>query len=116
MKITDLHPTVREALALHESFRWLSFIPDDIYVRPTVDKLFVVVRRGGKEFNAEAGALDMPINTFVTKWREAADWWNGEALEREREEIFRGSKVHAASVSFVTALLDHGFNIKRSDA
>jgi len=112
----DLHPAIREALALHESFRTLSFSPDDIYFRPLADKVVVTIRRGGKEFNAEAGKHNLAIPELCRQWSAAATWWNKEATNDERMEIFHSSKAWAGKVGLVTALIDHGFNLRRADA
>jgi hypothetical protein len=116
MTITDLHPTIREALALHESFRRLNFTPDEIYLRPRTDDAHVTVKRGALEFNAFAGKHDMTVPELIRKWAVSTEWWNSVATHKEQDEIFRGSKVYANSMDFVASVVAKGFSVRKWDA
>jgi len=110
--IDDLHPTLREALALHESFRRLNFIPDEIYLLPRAKDVHVTVKRGTLQFNAFAGVHELTIPELVRKWTLSTKWWNETATNDEQQQIFRDSKVFREKVAFVAAVIAKGFNVR----
>ena len=116
MTITDLHPTLREALALHESFRRLNFTPDEIYLMPRTGDVHVTVKRGALQFNAFAGRHDLTVPELIRKWAMSTEWWNSVATHEEQDGIFRGSRVFADSAGFVAAVVAKGFSVRKWDA
>lgn len=116
MTIDDLHPTLREALALHESFRRLNFTPGEIYLRPRTNDVHVTVKRRGLEFNAFAGTHGLTVPELIRKWALASAWWNDTATHAEQDSIFRDSKVFANSVGFVASIVAKGFTVRKWDA
>ena len=116
MTIDDLHPTIWEALALHESFRRLNFTPDEIYLLPRVGDVHVTVKRGQLQFNAFAGKHDLTVPELIRKWARATEWWNKTATHAEQDAIFRTSNVFADSVSFCASVVAKGFNVRKWDA
>ena len=116
MTINDLHPTIREALALHESFRRLNFTPDEIYLLPRTGDVHVTVKRGTLQFNAFAGRHELTVFELIRKWAAATEWWNTTATNTEQDTIFRGSKVFASSVDFVASVVTKGFSVRKWDA
>lgn len=116
MRAADLHPTLHEALALHESFRRLNFTPDEIYLMPRTGDVHVTVKRSALQFNAFAGRHDLAVPELIRKWAMSTEWWNQTATHEEQDAIFRGSKVFANSVSFVASIVAKGFNVRKWDA
>ena len=110
------HPIIREALAAHEVFRKLGFTPDEIFIRPRPDELFVTVRRSGLEFNFTLGKHDFgDVNTVIALWVAATEWWNM-GPEAERTEMYERSETRKTVVPLIVALKAKGFAIHRSDA
>jgi hypothetical protein len=109
------HPIIREALAAHEVFRKLGFMPDEIFIRPRPNELFVTVQRAGKEFNLSLGAHDLDMVAVIKQWADATAWWNT-GDNGERQELFDRSEVRKNVVPIIVSLTDKGFAIKRSDA
>lgn len=107
-------PILREALAAHEIFRKLGFSADDIYIRPKPDRLFMTVIRGA-EFNYDLGEHDVEVNSLISQWAAAAQWWNT-GDEADRAELLNTSKIRREVVPLIAALHAKGFSVKRSDA
>jgi hypothetical protein len=116
MKLADLNPTFREALALHMIFGRLGFAPADIYVHVQNAKMFVIVKRDGKQFNAEVGEYDHGLGVFIPAWKKTTAWFNTTSQEL-RTEIMDSSKARLDVVGLVGALLVHGFSsLRKYDA
>jgi hypothetical protein len=114
----DLNPTIRSALALHEGMRRLGFAPADIYLRTVeaMGKVAVTVIRGGREANILAGPLNLPVPAFLEEWTIATKWWNEEATEAQRSEIWQGSSALRGGLSIIIQLQRAGFAVHRPDA
>lgn len=110
------HKIICEALAAHEVFRRLGFTPDEIFIHPHSDELFVVVKRAALMFSLTLGKHDInDVNSVIEKWTAAADWWNT-GPEPERRELFDRSEVRKNVVMIIAAMQAKGFAVHRSDA
>lgn len=121
MKLTDLHPTIQEALALHEAFRRLKFPADDIFVivgnAPEGPALFVQARRHGCEFTATAGLYEPPPD-FAERWAKVTAAWNGDGktMTLDHKTIWEGSNVKRRVFDFVMAMYAKGMLPSQSAA
>lgn len=114
MRLVDVPPILKEALAVHEAFRRLAFTPDEIFISPSKEKVHVMVIRGAHRFAVCVGENTIPLVQFEDVWMAATSAWNtGVALEQRA--IFENSLVRRDAVGLVMALIDKGFSI-RSDA
>lgn len=110
-----LSPIVREAIAAHGMLTKLGFSNDDLFLRPTNDRLFVTIRRSGKEFNLAVGKHTMDVHRIVAEWTTACAWWNA-LPQDDRAEFVDASMVRRELVQIVAALQLKGFALNRSDA
>ena len=96
-----------EALAVREAFRKLNFTEDEIYLRPQRDRLYVSVRRHGKEFHFDVGEHRLDIPELVRLLREADDWFDAD--DTHRVAAYEASEVRKNIPSLMTALKRKGF-------
>jgi hypothetical protein len=111
MKLADIPPLLKEALAVHEAFRKLAFTPDEIFIHPSTTKLRVVVIRGDNRFAVDVGVNTIPMAEFERTWGEAVEAWNT-GKDFEQKAIWENSAVRRDAVGFVVALLDKGFAVR----
>ena len=108
-----LHPAIKEALAVHEAYRRLHFTADEIFV--VLDKqrqLFVMVRRGGREFHTLVGVdFQATADTLRAHWEQACHAWNVTMTEAERQAIYSASRISKTAAPFVAAIVAKGFSI-----
>lgn len=106
----DLHPSFRNALALHEGFRRLKFTPDEIFLCPMDGEIGVTVRRGDRRANFLAGPWNA-ADEIMGPWGAAVSWWNNEATREDRIEVWDSSHAVKGGVWIIlelsrTGLLD----------
>ena len=100
-----------DALAAHEGFRRLGFESKDIYLVLQDGRVFVMLRKDGKEFTWALGPLPdgMDNNECRTLWEEAVCGWNGEWSDERRWEIWESGPMPGNSIAFLEALKRKGF-------
>lgn len=107
-----LHPAIREALAVHEALRRLHFTADEIFLKLSGRNLYVLARRGDREFHTLVGeGFDATQDVLGAHWEHACNAWNVTMSEAERQAIYAGSEVCRQSVGFVAAVIAKGFSI-----
>lgn len=117
MPAPTIHPILVEALATHETFRTLGYSADDIYLKPEPNRLFVVLRHGGKDFVVDLGEHDIgDVNKLITLWKYATAWWNAHAHLAVVKNMFEQSKIRREAVQIIAAMVLNGFPVKKSDA
>lgn len=110
---------IRECWAVHQAFRSLGFLPDNIYIsvgrdirHPQADAcLFVVLKAQGKDFTVTVGAYpsEEKATAAVGTWHNFVTLANGGAFERESlDKIYESSHVFANSVELVLSLHEKG--------
>lgn len=111
------HPAIREAMAVHEAFRLLEFKPEEIFLVLQGTRLFVTVRRDGKEFNAQVGEeFQATREILAAHWEQASHAWNVTMSEAERRDIYDNSLIKKLAGPFVAAVMAKGFSIAPIDA
>jgi len=77
-------------LALFEALRRIGFTSDEIFTGYNSGRPVTVIRAEGKQFVMcmEGSCTVEDENEYILGWREAAEWWNGKATDRERMAIY----------------------------
>ena len=109
----------REALAVHECFRTLGYLPEDIYlsvsrVYPTT-VIFSILKQGEKEYIVMCGTVPTKnIGVVYKKWETMVEFWNSDKLSKEdREKMMTKSYVMVNKSDFVLGLVEKGFDVDR---
>jgi hypothetical protein len=116
MKLAELHPIWKEALACFEALRRLGFVSDDIYMARHTDgrmKLVVLSVSYGLIANPMCGDKfafkARPIEEVMSEWAEAAELWN-HGTDEERQSLWEQSLIGRHGVALVTDLLRYGIH------
>jgi hypothetical protein len=106
-------PAFREALAVHEAFRRLGFIPDQLFV--TLDsesQLFVILKHRGQDFAVCCGELSLTEAEFHEQWPALITAVNaGYMTEADMTSIWTNSYVYQNKVRFILAIKAKGIAI-----
>ena len=113
MRLADVHPVLKEMLAVFEALRRLGFPADDIFVVPEAieygsDRVVpaTLLRTQGKEFAITAGD-PYPKEKFVDDWEAAGKLWNA-GKDSERGAIYERSIIKRKGCSLLLALEKKG--------
>ncbi len=110
--LTDIPEIYLEALCYHEVFRRCGFDPDDLYITPQHDQLYVVVRAQGKQFSVSAGLLSEEHKLHLhEEWPAAVTRWNSNKDRVGFQRIWRRSKALATSAVITATLIGAGFEL-----
>jgi len=109
MRRKDLEPLYIEALAAHEFFRQLGYLSKDIYINLGDGKVAVQVREDEKK--AEVMLAQETPTGFSDRWAEAVVWWNDEATEEERREIFENSLTRNDAAKIIAGLVSLNMHV-----
>jgi hypothetical protein len=110
--VENLHPVVREMLAVHEAFRKLGFESDDIFVMldDPDGHAKVILRAQGKQFIVRMdGEWHASVKDRMKAWEKAVEAWNGTMTDDDRQEIWQGSHIVENTAAFVIMLDSKGF-------
>jgi hypothetical protein len=117
MKLSELHPVWREALACQEALRRLGFTSDDLFVSRCKDgRLLVHVEsvHYGLTVNipvGDSGALrSLSQEEFGRGWSQAAEARNGATVD-ELEHAWRDSLIVRQGVQLIVNLKMHGIEL-----
>lgn len=109
MKLKDLQPSIKELLAIFEALRKLGFNSEDIFFTTHDGNIpCVVLKQGSKEVALTTGIpfQDHGVTNFHNELTNAADIWNEQATDNERDQIFMNSKVFKNGIQLVLTLLN----------
>lgn len=111
---------MRDALAVHEAFRKLGFLSEEIFIHRAPEGLQVVLQAQDKEFvvdvwpriisAAEYLALLADEKSFRKKWKAAVRTWN-ECTDEERWSIWQDAPILDRSAELVAKMVLKGFRI-----
>jgi hypothetical protein len=101
-----LSPAIETLLCLHEIFRRLGFLANDLYVDTFADgKVQFALRHGGPTEEAVFRIDIWEDCTSVLKdWPEAVAWWNAPENLPAIAEIFKRSDARKRQVELIVAL------------
>lgn len=117
MKARDLHPVIREALAVFETLRKIGFSSDDIFAGrdPSKGSMFMQLKTQGLEFTI---TLDGPGNNgwspeaLTELWTAAGKAYNGNGpddfTDTERQDIWEHSGIRRNAIPLMYALVAKG--------
>lgn len=111
LTLSDLHPSLRELLGIHEALRRFGFASSEIFVANSAGDSHpaVIVHAQGKEFTVTSGIeYTGDEKAFLRDWHAAAALWNA-AEPEEHEQVWSQTipPKHAHHLYFV--LLRKGF-------
>jgi len=116
VKLGELHPVWREALAVHEAFRRLGFTPDEIVVAKIADGLVIVGLQNlnygwavrTRELARDLDFKDVTDGEFEREWARAVTIWNEQSSDAECSELFYSSVVFENQATLVTVMASRG--------
>ena len=122
--MNNLHPSIKEGLAIFECLRKLGFEPNQIYAGAKVSLLcegsnrtsqkmqlvIIVLKAGSKEFVIQAGPWEETQEAFNDAWIDAAEKWNS-STKRFRDDIWNNSLVATQATPLIAALASKGIHL-----
>jgi len=113
MRYSDIHPTFREAIGVHEGFRKLGFEASDIYVTLTEDGVMLLVLHvQDKEFVVGAGVVEMTRDAWIGEWTRIADAvLDNSVTDEDLEKIWTDSLPYQRPVEFALAIEGKGITL-----
>jgi hypothetical protein len=116
MHLADVHPSLRELLALHDACRRFGFSSQELFVCNGVfdsrDQPFpaLIIRAQGKQFVIPNGKpYEGDDDAFHDAWMAAVTLWNASAEEGDREQIWEHSDILVRAHSLYEVLVRRGF-------
>ena len=103
MKRKDIQPLYIEALGAHEFFRQLGYLPENIFINLGRNQIAIQVKEDEKKADVVL-AKEQPTD-FADRWAEAVTWWNDEATEEERREIYEHSLTRNSAAKIIANLV-----------
>lgn len=114
MRLSDVAPAIRQCVGIHEAFRKLGFISDDIFVGCCGSTAIVLLRTQGKEFSVTAGIYDGGQAKFAEEWTKTASAIRaGEVPMADLNENYETLLNSMNSFGFLVALEAKGINIPK---
>lgn len=114
MQLTEMHPTMRQAIGCFEGFRKLGFPSKEIFVnfREPDKMMLVVLQTQDKQFAVSVGTIDVAPAEFDRQWIEVAEAVNGGQVSQEDlDTIWQESLPCRESTAFLVALLGKGIKV-----
>jgi hypothetical protein len=113
MKLTEISPSFREALAVHSMMLMFGIDVENIFVARATHQgcllLQVVAREGGKEFSIVVAELEeMDESVFRKAWTESVRAYNA-ASHDERAKFIDGTKIRDHAAEMCLGLVAKGF-------
>lgn len=105
-----LSPAIETLLCLHEIFRRLGFLANDLYVDTFADGKAQFALRHGGPFEDAVFRIDIweDCTNVLKDWPEAVAWWNAQENLDEMKKIFDRSDARARQVELVMKLSAKG--------
>lgn len=97
----------KELLATHEALRRLKYPSASLFVVLNGPQVLVKVEHLEKEFIISIGVTDKP-EEVGEEWQRAVDWWNAQASDNERSDIYQNSYIRTRATDLVMALRTRG--------
>ena len=113
MKVYELDIVLKEALATHEMFRKLGFLPSEIFIIIN-ESIGVAVKAQGKETSVRIGEASRLFDEMMSLWKESVHAWNNEFTDSERNEIWENSLARKNATWVCGAMLALGFKFPGS--
>jgi hypothetical protein len=108
MTLSDLSPTFREALALHDIIGTFGIPAEHIFVGVRECKLVVVAQDGEKQYAVAAGPFDLDNAAFEAKWNEAVAIFNASSMAA-RGQLLDTSHARSHAAEIIVGLVTAGF-------
>lgn len=120
MTLDDIPVPMRECLATFEALRRCGFSSDNIYFTLAINfhtrrpHLAIQLQAQARTFTVNCGELDAEGDELRDLWQASAKWWNGEATEELRKQLWEASHVYENKVDFLAGLLGNGFRLPKN--
>ncbi len=114
MKLEEVPPAYREAVAVHEAFRRLGFKSEDLYFRmANVNQVFIQwLGKNNENFSVVCGEVDGDKEHVFQLWTDLVkSIVSGDFPEESLQQIFNESHIFKNSVGFLTALHRKGIDV-----
>lgn len=113
MKLETVHPTLREAIALHEVLRRLGFPADDIFVALNPDStMLIILRTQKKEVAIIAGSVPYEGEEFSVMWTDFVNAIaDGQVEEEELYQNYKNSLALKLSEQLCLGLIRKGIKL-----
>lgn len=117
MNLSDLHPTLKQALGFFEAFRRMGFTPDEIYAAygslGQKGRVQIILKAQDRIFSCDAGLVDYREDEFKKRWEEASHLWNN-ATQEETKIVWDASYARKNATQLIMAMSGRGFVIKNN--
>lgn len=105
--------TLCAALGVFQALRTFGFSADDIRFNVDLESLdsFIILRIKPDEridIMLRVGKSEPPKATLTARWNYACQWWNVDASDVERTELWNWWLTTSQPMSLVTLLANHG--------
>jgi hypothetical protein len=112
LKLSDLNPVFREALATFEAMRRFGFTPDQIYMSVGQRSLFCTVKSSiaSESFSIRMGPMPLSKEEFQAEWEKVCELWKN-GTEKEHLRIWDHSVARTQTAQLLVLLKAKGIRV-----